>query len=210
MPVIAWLGVFTGAGYLLVELGGERMARDTYAQRLHALSDNYESLRLDYNRAIARTAITALRVEADQVTVEIRRADGTLSQVPTPFSPNTELYVDYLVQEGRLLIRRVFDSNTPPGEALVIDDSLLGIDWSKQPQAYHGKAVYRSLTEGRWVITVSGNGALGLEKIDAEDAPYLTAAPQLETFAELDASQGDPTDITLKEMAVYWWDRATK
>ena len=66
--------------------------------------------------------------------------------IPTALGPAAEIYVDYVVRDGRLWIRRVFDSETPPATAVVVDPALADIEWSAEGEAY-GKAAYRALGE---------------------------------------------------------------
>jgi hypothetical protein len=62
---------------------------------------------------------------------------------------------------------------------------LASVDWNG-PSASHGKAVYRTLTEGRWVISVSGDGALGLTRLDGP-SPSLAGAPEIKDYSEIEA-----------------------
>src|SRR5690606_19499101 len=98
-------------GYRLVE---SKITADIYRDRLVTLSEDYETLRRTYNEAVRRTAVTELLVEGDTVCVVIRTAAGVLRKIATPYSPDSEVYVDYVVVDGRLWIRRVFDAHTPP------------------------------------------------------------------------------------------------
>lgn len=173
-----------GAGLLAVGgvagVAGLRWARAEaagaiYRDRLVDLSARYEALRSVYNQAVTRTAVTELVVEGESLAVRVRTAEGTLHEIVTPFDPRLEVYVDYAIVDGRVWIRRVFDSATPPGEALVIDPKMAEIDWDLRG-AEVGKAVYRSLSDGRWVVSVSGNGSLGLVRLD-EGAPEVELVP---------------------------------
>ena len=76
------------------------------------------------------------------------------------------------------MIRRVFDAKTPPEKGLIIDPAMANVSWKDQPEPAVGKAVYRSLSDGRWVVTVTGEGALGLVK--AEGSPELVVGPQVQ------------------------------
>lgn len=172
-----------GMGYRLVRTSYEA---DVYRDRLGTLSADYETLRGQYNQAIKRTAVTELLVEDGVLSVSIRDATGELRCIPTPFDPHKEVYVDYVIMDGRLWIRRVFDESTPPKEALVIDPKLVEIEWESAGAAV-GKAVYRSLGEGRWIVTVTGDGSLGLAKHDdADAAPSLETAPPVREFGPMD------------------------
>lgn len=157
-----------------------------YEERLQALSEDYESLRSTYNTAVRRTAITELHVASGTLCVRVRDAEGVQKTIETPFDPTGEVYVDYVVHNGRVWVRRVFDEHTAPSEAMVIDPVFADVDWDDE-RSKLGKAVYRALSEGRWVITVTGDGSLGLVKSEEDDpAPDLIAAPEVRDFDEID------------------------
>jgi len=160
---------------------------------LDTLGQRYDDLAERYDDAVRRTAVTELVVEEDgSLAVVIRDAAGELKRIETPFDPSAEIYVDYAVLDGRLWIRRVFDSYTPPGSAVVIDPVIGTIDWDQRPTGL-GKAVYRSLTPGRWVITVTGNGSLGLARAADGDPVELTPQPAVrpyESVADADRAPG--------------------
>lgn len=184
-----------GMGYRLVRTTYEA---EIYRDRLGTLSEDYETLRGQYNQAIKRTAVTELLVEDGRLQVTIRDATGELRCVPTPFDPSKEVYVDYVIMDGRLWIRRVFDENTPPSEALVIDPKWAEIEWDSAGAAV-GKAVYRSLAEGRWTITVTGDGSLGLARQDGKtDAPALETAPPVREFGPVE----EQVDQALRDVSV--------
>jgi hypothetical protein len=172
-----------GMGYRLVRTTYES---DVYRERLGALTDDYQTLRGQYNQAIKRTAVTELLVQDGQLQVTVRDAAGELRCIPTPFDPRKEIFVDYVVIDSRLWIRRVFDEDTPPSEALVVDPKWADIDWNA-PTAKVGKAVYRSIEEGRWIITVTGDGSLGLARHDdTTPQPRLESAPPIREFGPID------------------------
>jgi len=172
-----------GMGYRLLR---SSYKADIYRQRLSTLAKDYDDLRGQYNQAVKRTAVTELWVEDGRLQVTIRDATGKLRCIPTPFDPHKEVYVDYVVIDGRLWIRRVFDENTPPSEALVIDPKLAEIDWDSAA-ARTGKAVYRSLDDGRWVVTVTGDGSLGLSLRDEhEPEASLETAPPVREFGPVE------------------------
>jgi hypothetical protein len=156
-----------------------------YRDRLKVLTDDYEGLRKNYNQAVRKTAVTELLVEGKSLCVSIRTAEGVLKSIPTPFDPSGEIYVDYVVIDGRLWIRRIFDARTPPEKGVVIDPKLADVDWSNAGVA-HGKAVYRSLTEGRWVVTVTGDGSLGLTLADRNAPPDLSPPPQVRDYDQIE------------------------
>ena len=162
-----------------------RIALDVTRDRLATLGREYEQLRRTYNEAVRRTAVTELLVRDGVLSVSIRTAQGVHEQIPTPFDPSYEIYVDYVVCDGRLWIRRVYDEQTAPGEGQVIDPAWAMIDWNA-PGVAHGKTVYRQLSEGRWVITVSGDGSLGLALRDDDDITELSPPPPVRPFEPLD------------------------
>jgi hypothetical protein len=197
---ISGLGSAVVAGTLVIvcTLVGYRFLRAdvsarVYRNRLGALAGDYESLRWRYNDAVRRTAVAELLVRDGRLSVRVRTIEGVVREIETPFNPAGEVYVDYAVVDGRLWIRRVFDAATPPGLGLVIDPALASVDWEK-PGATYGKAVYRTLSEGRWVVSVTGDGSLGLTR--ADEPTDLAAAPPVKDFAELT----DETDARLRRM----------
>ena len=166
------------AAFRLIEA---TLAADVYRERLAQLATDYETLLGSYNAAVRRTAVTELVVEGDTLSVVIRTADGELQVLTTPFDPSQEIYVDYVVSNGRLWIRRIFDESTPPGEGMVIDPRFVDVDWTAD-EASHGKAAYRSLGEGRWVVDVTGDGSLGLARREPDDTPTLSPPPEIRRF----------------------------
>lgn len=196
--------LLAGAGYLGYRVMRSEIAAAVYRDRLTSLANDYETLRSRYNDAVKTSAVTELVVKDGKLSVEVRGRDGVMQSIATPFDPSREIYVDYALIGGRLLIRRVFDARTPPDQGLLIDAELAGVDWAS-PAASHGKAVYRTLGEGRWTITVSGNGALVLAKNDSDEPMPLVAAPPVRTYEEelagVDAKLGE---IGLRDV----WRRA--
>jgi hypothetical protein len=157
-----------------------------YRERLERMAADYEALRGLYNEAVRRTAVTELVVKDRSLSVRVRNAAGLIKDIPTPFDPSREIYVDYVVIDNRLLIRRVFDQRTPPDQGVLIEPALGQIDWNA-PGVAHGKAVYRVLGEGRWVITATAGGALGLVRAPDDTPADLRPPPQLRDFAAIDA-----------------------
>ncbi len=180
---------------LLVTFGFKRsqMEVEVYRQRLRELSEEYTSLRQIYNDAVRRTAVTELVVAGPSLEVAIRTADGAERRIPTSFDPRREIYVDYVVAGGRLWIRRLFDARTPPEEGLVIDAQWTQIDWTA-PDVRYGKAVYRRLDEGRWVVTVTGDGSLGLARSDPDADVVLAPAPPVRDFEQIETEVTDAID----------------
>lgn len=183
--------VMTGAVALLAGVAGlvsfrffrADIAAEVYRQRLDELAADYAALQGNYNDAVRRTAVTELIVQGRTLRVRVRTIAGPVREIETPFDPNGEVYVDYVVLDGRLWIRRVFDARTPPDRALVIDPEVDAVNWD-DPNAAHGKAVYRRLGEGRWVVSVSGDGSLGLARAPAGDEPRLAAAPEIKDYSQ--------------------------
>jgi len=169
-------------GYHLAE---SKVTVDIYRDRLQTLSGEYDSLIDQYNEAVRKTAVTELIVEGDSLSVAIRRADGQEQVIDTPFDPSAEIFCDYVLLDGRLWIRRIYDDATPPSKGLVVDPAVNYVDWDA-PGAKYGNAVYRSLTEGRWIVTVTGDGSLGLVKIDGAQRPRLSPAPVVRDYEEIE------------------------
>ena len=181
----AMLVVLGGAVWIGVDLVRTRTAAERYRRQLADLGDDFRQLRETYNQAVARTAVTELLVEGGRVNVVIRTAEGELERIETPFDANAEIYVDYVVLNNRLWIRRVFDNSTPPNNAVVINPVLSDVDWNAE-HAQHGKAVYRQLAEGRWVVTVTGDGSLGLARADTEAPVDLAPPPTVRQYDPLE------------------------
>jgi len=181
------VGIFGVLAYRLVEA---RIASEVYRTRLLEVARDYDRLRVQYDEAVRRTAVTELRVKDGALSVTIRTAEGELHSIPTPYDPSNEIYVDYAVVDGHLWIRRVFDAATPPDQALVIDPSLRRIDW-EAAKAVHGKAAYRSLAEGRWIVTVTGDGSLGLARATTAEPLPLAAAPPIRRYDPVEDEVSD-------------------
>jgi hypothetical protein len=73
---------------------------------------------------------------------------------------------------------------------MLIDPGLAEVDWSADPEG-HGKAAYRSLEEGRWVVSVTGDGSLGLARAPLDAAPELVPAPPVRSYAPVESAVGD-------------------
>ena len=184
-PTGLYHSVMVGAVVLLgFFLLRNQIVTSIYQDKVAALAADYTALAEQYNLAVQRTAVTELEVGADSLAVRIRTLDGEIRLIPTPFDPRHEIFVDYLVGDGRIWIRRVFDQSTPPERALVIDPLWADADWSK-PGLSHGQAIYRALRPGVWSIQVSGNGALSLEPRDRSLPEQLVAKPPVRSFEEM-------------------------
>lgn len=214
------LGIAALGAVGLVGVAGMRLARAdaverVYRQRLESLAKDYETLRASYNQAVRRTAVTELVVEGGTVTALVRSTHGTIAEIPTGADPTREVYVDFALLDGRVWIRRVFDSSTRPEDATVIDPRLAEIDWqgrepigedpgsaSRATKATAvGQAVYRTLGEGRWVVRVSGDGALGLERVPMDAVVPLAEAPPVRSFEEVE-------DEARREISRVGWREA--
>ena len=131
-----------------------------------------------------RTAVTELIVRDGRLSLAIRTMEGLHRVIETSLDPSQEIYCDYLLVGGRLWIRRVYDAHTPPSRGVVVDDDLATVEWS-DPAVRYGKAVYRSLSEGRWIVTVTGDGSLGLAKIDEDTEVELQGPPPVRDYEQI-------------------------
>lgn len=199
LAVIAAAGIL---GYQYIRAGA---AADIYRTRLATLADEYEGLRTTYNEAVRKSAVTELQVEDGKLSVLVVSETGILRRIETPYDPAGEVYVDYIVRDSRLWIRRVFDANTPPSQGVVIDPGIGPVLWGEgDGQARMGKAVYRQLGEGRWVISVTGSGALGLVQVAETAKVQLTPSPKIADFATVTVeADRDVESIGMAEV----WDR---
>ena len=159
---------------------------DVYREWLEEMSADYQALRDRYNQAVRRTAVTELNVDDGELTVVIRTAEGELQSLVSPFDPSREIYVDYVVLDGRLWIRRLFDDATAPDDGMIVDPRFVDVDWDSGGES-HGKAAYRSLTPGRWVVDVTGDGSLGLTLRDADQTDDLSPPPPIRRYETVDA-----------------------
>jgi hypothetical protein len=193
-----------GGGFLGYRSVKSEIAAATYRERLADVAAQYEGLRTQFNAAVRRTTVTELVVGEESIAIAVRASDGTRQVVETNLDPRGEIYVDYVVIDGRLLIRRVFDSWTAPADAVLLDQSLVDIDWD-DPRADHGKAIYRALSPGRWVVSVTGSGSLGLVRlgdVDSTQPADLVRAPELRDFSEVVTSTD--TDLEAVGVADAW------
>ncbi|MFG0260409.1 MAG: hypothetical protein ACF8LK_08670 [Phycisphaerales bacterium JB041] len=199
------LAVIAAAGFLGYQYIRAGAAADIYRTRLAALADEYEGLRHTYNEAVRKSAVTELQVKDGTLSVLVVSETGVLRRVETPYDPSGEVYVDYIVRDSRLWIRRVFDADTPPSQGVVIDPGIGPVLWGEgDGQARMGKAVYRQLGEGRWVISVTGSGALGLVKVAETAEVKLTPTPKIADFATVTVeADRDVESIGVAEV----WDR---
>jgi len=179
------LAIFGGLLFGAYWWARARITAGIYQSRLQGLAGEHQRLQDLYNQVVRKTAVTELAVQGSRLTVVVCTAAGDVKTVETPFDPAGEVYVDFVILDGRLWIRRVFDSRTPPEQGVLIDPSLGSIDWHDARSRY-GKAVYRQLTDGRWVVTVTGDGSLGLVRKDATTAALrLSPPPRVQDYAEI-------------------------
>jgi hypothetical protein len=189
--MLKWIEMVIGVLLLCViavvgyQWAAARVKMDIYSDRLAELSSEYESLRSMYNQAVQKTSVTELIVKDGRLSLEIRTIEGVKRVIAAPFDPAEEIYCDYVLMEGRLYIRRVYDAHTPPSKGLVIGDNLEHVDWN-DPAARYGKAVYRALSEGRWIVTVTGDGSLGLAKMDAKANVALSGPPPVRDYDQIE------------------------
>lgn len=154
-----------------------------YRDKVTTMAAEYATLAEQYNLAVQQTAVTELEVGEGRLSVRIRTLDGRVQMIPTPFDPRREIYVDYLVGDGRIWIRRIFDQATAPERAQVIDPIWADVDWDR-PGLSHGQAIYRALEPGIWTIQVSGNGSLSLERRNRSAPEQLVASPPVRAFEQ--------------------------
>lgn len=165
------------------------LAQEIYRDRLVGLQDEHRQLTEQYNQAVTPRPVTELLVEDGIVCVTINKGGGEVVRVPTPFNAwENELFVDYALVDGRLLIRRVFDEHTAARseKTVVVDPKLVEVDWDS-PAIPYGKAIYRSrMADGRWIISVTGDGSLGLKQVADEAPVQLETRPAVKAFEPID------------------------
>ncbi|QYY36079.1 hypothetical protein [Ruficoccus sp. ZRK36] len=202
------LAVITAAGLAGLKLTRAQMAEDIYRDRLGDLAADYAKLRDQYERALSQSVVTELEVDDGQLTVRYLRGDGELATVPTPLDTSREIFVDFYVAGNRVGIRRLFDSSMPPDQALVLDEPWDTMAADAPPTTF-GRAVYRRLGEGRWSVTMTGNGSLGLEKLPAGHRSSLVPPPPLiAPEAPVMASDEAVEEITVADMVGWLKEQA--
>ena len=186
MLAAAAIALVAFAGVVTWRILEAEIEAEIYRERLGEISGDLTALREQYNEAVRKTAVTELVVEGNTLSVTIRGGDGSRQTFPTPFDPSREIYVDYVVVDGRLWIRRIFDEQTAPDRGLLIDPGLAQIDWNRVG-ASHGKATYRALHDGRWVVSVSGDGSLGLAPSPVGVSTPLSPPPPVRDYTPVAA-----------------------
>lgn len=195
--VIAAVGLVSVVGMRFAKADA---ANQVYQSRLRDLSSDYESLAVQYNQAVRQTAITELVVKDRTITVQIRTIEGTAETIETTCNADKEIYVDFALIEGRLWIRRVFDADTPPSRATIINPKLANVDWDAEG-ALVGQAVYRQLDEGRWVVNAAGDGALTLAKVPEDQIVNLSPPPTVKAYDEIQTQIDEELDkITWRDV----------
>jgi hypothetical protein len=184
---IAGIGAVALIGTVGLRFARADAAAQVYQDRLRDLSGEYESLRSQYNSAVRQTAVTELVVKDRRVTVHVRTIEGTSETIETACDADKEIYVDFALIDGRLWIRRVFDADTAPSNATIINPRLVDVDWESEG-ALVGQAVYRMLGEGRWVVRAAGDGALGLARVDDDAVINLSSPPEIGSFEEVQSA----------------------
>jgi len=179
------LGAATIAGYQWAKAS---VAQDIYRDRLTSLQADYQQLAKQYNQAITPRPVTELLVEDQKVCVLVRKGDGELVRVPTPFNGwENDVYVDYVLADGRLLIRRVFEINDDQATSkpVNVDAELVDVKWGESVP--FGKAIYRSkMADGRWVVSVTGDGSLTLKRIGDDEPVKLATQPKVNEYEPVD------------------------
>ena len=190
---LAVVGATALVGFIALRYAKADAANTLYQTRLRDLSSEYESLRSQYNQAVRQTAVTELVVKDRSVSVQVRTIEGAVETIETDANADEEIYVDFALLDGRLWIRRVFDANTPPSQATLINPKLASIDWDHE-NALVGQAVYRRLGEGRWVVNTSGDGALALTRVPEDQIVNLAPPPEIGDFDEIQSEVDDQLD----------------
>jgi len=188
---------------VLYHLYSAKITAGVYKDRLTELNAEYDQLRNMYNEAVKKTAVTELAVKKGKLNVIIRTVEGVIKTIPTPYDPTKEIHVDYLVTKGRLWIRRIHDSSTPSDRALVIDPKLAEVDWADDGQDY-GLVIYRPLSEGRWVISTTTNGALALQKLPEDVRVALASPPQIRKLEQIEVEVNQRLDSIGPFDVVKW------
>ena len=190
---LAIIGATVVVGFVAMRFAKADAANSVYQSRLRDLSGEYEALRAQYNQAVRQTAVTELVVKDRSVSVQVRTIEGAVETIETRADADKEVYVDFALLDGRLWIRRVFDADTPPSQATMINPKLAKIDWDSE-NALVGQAVYRRLGEGRWVVNASGDGALALTKVPEDQIVNLAPPPEIGSFEEMQTQIDNEVD----------------
>jgi len=103
-------------------------------------------------------AVMKINNELERIAdLAVNIAEQAVFLAETPRLARAPFDLSEMSQKVRQMVRAALD-------ALVnVDPNLAEVDWNRVGH-HSGKAVYRSLTEGRWLVTVTGDGSLGLVK----------------------------------------------
>lgn len=191
--------VLAAAGVAGYQWARASVAQDIYRGRLADLQQDYQHLARQYNQAITPRPVTELLIEDGIVCLAVRKGDGELVRIQTDFDiRENQVYVDYLVVDQRLLIRRAFEFHqtnaVPPDKVVYIDKELLEVDWDPQRIPF-GKALSCSkLEDGRYIISVTGDGSLGLKPIGEDEPVLLATHPPVKEFEPVDEAANAEVD----------------
>jgi hypothetical protein len=186
--VLALVGLCAAAFY---QHSRGNIVADIYRQRLQDLSGKYQDLRQQYNQVVRKTAVTELVQEKGRLNVVVRTAEGVLETIPTSLDPKSEIHVEYVVQNGRLWIRRAYSLSDPDGhgearaDVRLINPNLADLPWATDPNLQGLSVFRRDLSEGRWVVTATGNAALALTKLKPGEPARLSGPPAVNAYPEL-------------------------
>ncbi|MCD6304155.1 MAG: hypothetical protein J7M21_04250 [Planctomycetes bacterium] len=163
-----------------------------YRRRLQQLSEDYGRLHALYNEVVKKTAVTELVVAGGRLSVVIRTAEGIRRTIPTALDPRREVHVEYIARRGRLWIRRIYtmsdvdETGAARAEVVSIDPTLDDLPWSKDADL-QGLAVFRKeLSDGRWVVTTTGNAALALTRLRPGEDSQLAGPPPVRDYPQLE------------------------
>lgn len=164
---VMFVGVLALALLLGYNFARSTIAADFYRDRFHDELRRNEALRQSFNEVVRKNVVTELVVnEDDSVCVVFVDGNNEEKIVPTPFKKGAVVYVDFMMNDGRLYLRRLFDEKTAPADALVIDPQLQTVKTQPDSELF-GNAPYARLNQrGRWVVNATHNGALELKKAD--------------------------------------------
>ncbi len=193
---LAILGLATLAGYQWAKAS---VAQDIYRDRLSHLQQDYQQLATQYNQAVTPRPVTELLVEEGIVCLAVRKGDGQVVRIPTTFNVRlNRVYVDYLLVDQRLMIFRAFEFNTvnavPPDKVVTIDPALLDLEGDLERVPFGKSLSCRNLPDGRYLISVTGDGSLGLKPVSADEPIQLTTHPPIKEFAPVDEQAHDEVE----------------
>lgn len=192
VAVVCFLLMLTGVTMVGLRFAKAAVAGDVYLKRLQQLEQDYGTLQERYNSAVRAAALTELRVNETSAQLWVRGSDGAVHHFQTPYKAGDVVNFEYVVWHGRVLIYGVYDRNTSPNDGTRIDPEQRLIDWSDASEPYT-LAIGRKLTPGRWVVRMSGNGALTLAQADEQELVELEAPPSLERYDPIEREIEDAT-----------------